>query len=93
MAAGIGNLAVRRLHPDLWAGSLLVFVAALIVLAGAQARFDLLFFLVLPFIAVTHEGARLALWLAAAADDVHRGRRPSLPPRSTRRRSRSTRCC
>jgi two-component sensor histidine kinase len=67
VAAGIGNLAVRRLHPDLWAGSLLVFVAALILVAGAQARFDLLLFLVLPFIAVTHEGARLALWLAAAA--------------------------
>jgi two-component sensor histidine kinase len=67
LAAGIGNLVVRRLHPDLWAGSLLVFVAALILLAGAQARFDLLLFLVLPFIAVTHEGRRLAAWLAAAA--------------------------
>ena len=69
VAAGIGNgvIAIRRFHPDLWAGSLLVFVAALILLAGAQARFDLLLFLVLPFIAVTHEGARLALWLAAAA--------------------------
>ena len=35
VAAGIGNLVVRRFHPDLWAGSLLVFVAALILLAGA----------------------------------------------------------
>ena len=43
------------------------FVAALILLAGAQARFDLLLFLVLPFIAVTHEGRRLAAWLTAAA--------------------------
>ena len=67
VAAGIGNLAVRRLHPDVWAGLLLVFVAALILLAGAQARFDLLLFLVLPFIAVTHEGRRLAAWLTAAA--------------------------
>jgi two-component sensor histidine kinase len=67
VAAGLGNVAVRRLHPDLWAGSLLVFVAALVLLAGAQARFDLLFFLVLPFIAVTREGPRLAAWMAAAA--------------------------
>ena len=76
VAAGIGNLAVRRLHPDLWAGSLLIFVAALIVLAGAQARFDLLLFLVLPFIAVTHEGARLALWLARRRDHVRRRATP-----------------
>lgn len=52
---------------DLWAGGLLVFVAALIVVGGAQSRFDLLLFLVLPFIAVTHEGRRLAAWLTAAA--------------------------
>lgn len=52
---------------DLWAGALLVFVGALVVLAGAEARFDLLLFLVLPFIAVTHEGRRLAAWLAATA--------------------------
>jgi two-component sensor histidine kinase len=52
---------------DLWAGGLLIFVAALIVVGGAQARFDLLLFLVLPFIALTHEGARLAAWLSAAA--------------------------
>ena len=69
VAAGIGNgvIAIRRFDLDLWAGSLLVFVAALIVLAGAQARFDLLLFLVLPFIAVTQQGRRLAAWLAAAA--------------------------
>jgi len=82
LAAAFGNGAMpfvpwSRLLPlaradgrallDLWAGALLVFVGALIVLAGAQARFDLLLFLVLPFIAVTHVGRRLAGWLAAAA--------------------------
>lgn len=69
VAAGIGNgvIAVRRFNLDLWAGSLLAFVAALIVLGGAEARFDLLLFLVLPFIAVTQEGRRLAAWLLAAA--------------------------
>jgi two-component sensor histidine kinase len=75
LAAGLGNgvlpLVLRRLAPtgflDLWAGLLLVFVAALMVLGGATSRFDLLLFLVLPFIAITHEGRRLAGWLAAAA--------------------------
>lgn len=59
--------AATRIRLDLWAGGLLVFVAALVVVGGAQARFDLLLFLVLPFIAVTHEGRRLAAWLGAAA--------------------------
>ena len=82
LAAAIGNGAMpfvpwgRLLPPrfagagtllDLWAGALLVFVGALVVMAGAEARFDLLLFLVLPFIAVTHEGRRLAAWLAATA--------------------------
>jgi two-component sensor histidine kinase len=75
LAAGLGNglipVVLDRLAPaaylDLWAGALLVFVAALMLLGGAEARFDLLLFLVLPFIAVTHEGRRLALWLVAAA--------------------------
>ncbi|MDW5597155.1 sensor histidine kinase [Conexibacter stalactiti] len=52
---------------NLWAGGLLVFVATLIVVGGGEARFDLLLFLVLPFIALTHEGRVLALWLALAA--------------------------
>lgn len=52
---------------DLWAGGLLVFVAALIVVGGGEARFDLLLFLVLPFIALTHENLRLWLWLSLAA--------------------------
>jgi len=69
LAAGVANgvFSFVRHRLDLWAGALLVFVAALIGLAGAQARFDLLLFLVLPFIAVTHEGRRLAFWLGAAA--------------------------
>lgn len=57
----------RRTLLDLWAVGLLVFVAALVVVGGAQARFDLLLFLVLPFIAVTHEGRRLTAWLVASA--------------------------
>jgi len=62
-----GNRADARTLLDLWAGALLVFVGALVVLGGARARFDLLLFLVLPFIAVTHEGRRLAGWLTTAA--------------------------
>lgn len=56
-----------RLRLDLWAGGLLAFVAALVVVSGASARFDLLLFLVVPFIALTHEGRRLVVWLAMAA--------------------------
>jgi two-component sensor histidine kinase len=56
-----------RLLADLWAGALLIFVCVLVLLAGARTRFDLLLFLVLPFIAATHEDRRLAGWLAAAA--------------------------
>jgi two-component sensor histidine kinase len=75
LSAGIGNgvlpHVLKRLAPsgflDLWAALLLVFVATLICLAGAASNLDLLFFLVLPFIAVTHEGRRLATWLTAAA--------------------------
>ena len=72
---GVGNglipVVLDRLAPtaylDLWAAALLVFVAALMVLGGAASRFDLLLFLVLPFIAVTHESRHLAAWLAASA--------------------------
>lgn len=61
---GAGGDAIRL---DLWAGGLLLFVATLIVVGGGEARFDLLLFLVLPFIAVTHEGRRVWLWLTLAA--------------------------
>jgi two-component sensor histidine kinase len=74
LAAAAGNAAMPllnrrevRLLLDLWAGALLAFVGALTFVAGGEARFDLLLFLVLPFIAVTHEGPRLAGWLAGAA--------------------------
>lgn len=56
-----------RLLLDLWSGGLIVFVALLIVLAGAQANFDLLLFLVLPFIATAQVGRRRTFWLVAAA--------------------------
>lgn len=72
---GMGLLPWKRLlgptgdaiRLNLWAGGLLVFVATLIVVGGGEARFDLLLFLVLPFIALTHEGRVLALWLTLAA--------------------------
>lgn len=56
-----------RLLLDLWSAALLVFVSALVVIAGARADLDLLLFLVVPFLATVHRGARRAVWLAAAA--------------------------
>ncbi len=80
LAGGVANLGMavlpwsrlpgghgHAIRLDLWAGGLLVFVATLIVVGGGEARFDLLLFLVLPFIALTHEGARLWTWLGLAA--------------------------
>jgi two-component sensor histidine kinase len=75
LSAALGNgvlpLVLVRLPAagflDLWAGLLLGFVASLMVFAAAASRLALLLFLILPFIAVTHEGRRLALWLGAAA--------------------------
>ncbi len=60
--------AIRgRLLLDVWTAGLIGFVALLVVLAGARADLELLFFLVLPFIATAHTGWRRALWLATAA--------------------------
>lgn len=56
-----------RLLLDLWSGALLGGVGGLVVTAGGAARLDLLFFLVVPFLAMVHEGRRLVAWLAAAA--------------------------
>jgi two-component sensor histidine kinase len=52
---------------DLWSGGLIAFVALLILLAGAHENFDLLLFLVLPFIATVQVGWRRGLWLGLAA--------------------------
>jgi two-component sensor histidine kinase len=51
---------------DAWSGGLLAFVSALVLAAGAHAGFDLLLFLVAPFLATVHSGRRRAGWLAAA---------------------------
>ena len=75
LSAALGNGVLPHVLPrlapagflDLWAALLLGFVASLMVFAGAASRLDLLLFLILPFIAVTHEGRRLAGWLALAA--------------------------
>jgi two-component sensor histidine kinase len=55
-----------RLLLDLWSAGLVGFVTLLVVLAGAHANFDLLLFLVLPFIATVHIGWRRVLWLSVA---------------------------
>lgn len=62
-------LGARRgvLLLDLWSAALIGFVTLLVVVAGARASFDLLLFLVLPFIATAQAGGRRALWLAVAA--------------------------
>lgn len=51
---------------DAWSGGLLAFVSALVLTAGAHAGFDLLLFLVAPFLATVHSGRRRAGWLAVA---------------------------
>jgi two-component sensor histidine kinase len=51
---------------DLWSAGLLGFVALLVAVAGAHADFDLLLFLVLPFLATVHQGLRRVIWLIAA---------------------------
>lgn len=79
-AAGIANAAMMavpwrgwltaargRLVLDLWSAGLIVFATVLAVLAGARADFDLLFFLVLPFVASVQSGQRRAVWVTAAA--------------------------
>ena len=52
---------------DVWSLGLIGFVSALVVTAGAHAGFDLLLFLIAPFLATVHAGRRRVLWLAAAA--------------------------
>lgn len=52
-----------RLMLDLWSGGLIVFVAALVMIAGGRAEFDLLLFLIGPFLATVHRGRRRIVWL------------------------------
>jgi len=49
-----------------WSAGLLGLTAALVLLAGADANLDLLLFLILPFLATVHAGARRLAWLSAA---------------------------
>jgi two-component sensor histidine kinase len=56
-----------RLLLDLWAGALVAGVVGLVLTAGGASRLDLLFFLVVPWLATLQEGRRRVAWLAAAA--------------------------
>jgi two-component sensor histidine kinase len=55
-----------RLLLDLWSGGLIGFVALLVMTAGARADFDLLMFLIAPFLATVHQGRRRVVWLTVA---------------------------
>jgi two-component sensor histidine kinase len=73
--AGLGLLPWARLLPtprgrlllNLWSAALIAGVCGLVLTAGGSSRLDLLFFLVVPFLAMVHHGRALALWLGAAA--------------------------
>jgi hypothetical protein len=64
---GLLAAARGRLLLDLWSAGLITFSCTLVVLAGARADFDLLLFLVAPFLATVHRAWRRVLWLAVAA--------------------------
>ncbi len=55
-----------RLLLDLWAGALVAGVVGLVLTAGGASRLDLLFFLVVPWLATLQEGRRRVGWLVAA---------------------------
>lgn len=59
--------AQGRLLLDLWSGALIAFSGALVITAGARADFDLLLFLIAPFLATAHRSWRRVAWLAVAA--------------------------
>lgn len=73
--AGLGLLPWARLLPtprgrlllNLWSAALVAGVCGLVLTAGGLSRLDLLFFLVVPFLAIVHHGRPLVLWLTAAA--------------------------
>jgi two-component sensor histidine kinase len=56
-----------RLLLDLWSCGLIAFDCLLVVIAGARANFDLLLFLIVPFLATVHRSWRRVGWLAVAA--------------------------
>lgn len=51
---------------DLWALGLLGYVALLVIAGGGRTGFDLLLFLIVPFLALVHAGRRRWLFLAGA---------------------------
>jgi two-component sensor histidine kinase len=55
-----------RLLLDLWSGGLIAFTGALVIIGGAGDRFDLLLFLIAPFLATVHRSWRRVAWLSAA---------------------------
>ncbi|MGX6449961.1 histidine kinase dimerization/phosphoacceptor domain -containing protein, partial [Patulibacter sp. S7RM1-6] len=73
--ASLGLLPWPRLLPtrrgrmllNLWSGALVAGVCGLVLTAGGASRMDLVFFLVVPFLAMVHEGRALGLWLLVAA--------------------------
>jgi two-component sensor histidine kinase len=72
--AGLGLLPWARLLPtprgrlllNAWSAALIAGVCGLVLTAGGASRLDLLFFLVVPFLAIVHDGRPLVLWLTAA---------------------------
>lgn len=52
---------------DLWSAAIIGFVALAVALAGGRAELDVLFFLVVPFLATAHAGRRRVLWVGLAA--------------------------
>lgn len=51
---------------DLWSAGLLALATLLVLLGGASADFDLLFFLVIPFVASVQSGWRRPAWIGIA---------------------------
>lgn len=51
---------------DLWSLGLVALASALVLIGGGRADLDLLLFLIVPFLATVHTGARRAAWLIVA---------------------------
>jgi hypothetical protein len=51
---------------DLWSFGLNAFVVMMATIGGRQGNFDLILFLVAPFLATVHRGGRRVFWLAVA---------------------------
>lgn len=72
--ASLGLLPWARLLPtrrgrillNLWSGALVAGVCGLVLTAGGASRMDLVFFLVVPFLAMVHDGRALVGWLLVA---------------------------